>query len=324
MGDSKMGGFDRRMRRGGIRVLTAIGLFAAAPAAAEGVELTGTFPAPYREASLLGSLAIGRFSGTDGEALSHAIERTLARTGYFDILIGGRPGRRGNRADGMLSGVVTTGVEENRFTRTIKECVEREGGKRDGKCLKEADRDVSCTRRVVTVRADMRIVDGESGRVAYSSAKPMRDEISWCPGESPARTAETTISNLIDQIAGSVQADIEPRTERYFIRFRESTKGLSKPLAQRFKAAVRRTKRDTKGACAEWAAIDREAPNHPSVLFDLGLCAEARGEYDTALDFYTRAARVMGSDGMARTGIDRIRRLMSGRDDARERARRIG
>ncbi|QDX26003.1 hypothetical protein FPZ54_08190 [Sphingomonas suaedae] len=294
----------------------------ASTAYAESVRMTGRFAAPYRDAAMLDSLRVGRITGQDGVQLGMAIERALARpdiTGdvHFDLV-----GGRGAQADGMLNGNVTTGVQESRFKRKEKECVEREGGKRDGKCLREEEVEKDCTRRVINVNADLRLASAD-GRVLYSVSRPRRDETSWCRGQNPPRTTEEAIRGMIVDIAENVRRDIVPSVENYSIRFRESTRGLPKELNRTFKDIVRQTQRDLRGACAAWTAMDAQAPNHPSIVFDLGLCAEAEGDYDRAGALYGRAAQLIGRGSNEGTqGAERIARLIAGAED--EEARRGG
>lgn len=128
---------------------------------------------------------------------------------------------------------------------------------------------------------------------------------------------------MVEGIAGEVRRDIAPVVETYSIRFRESTKGLPKELNRPFKDIVRQTQRDLRSACASWAAMDAQAPNHPSITFDLGLCAEAEGEYRRALDLYRRAAPLIGGrSNEAVTGYERIDRLIAAQADDAARRRR--
>ncbi|MBX3593177.1 hypothetical protein [Sphingomonas sp.] len=300
----------------------AVAMVLAGGAHAESARMTGKFAAPYRDAAMLESLRVGRFSGQDGQALEMAIERALSAPDldgrpHFDLV-----GGRGGDADGLLTGNVTTGVQENLYKGKEKRCVEREGGKRDGKCLREEMVEVDCTRRVINVNADFRLARRNDGRIVYTTSKPRRDEVSWCRGRNPPSTAEETIRAIILGIAAEVRTDIAPTIQNYSIRFRESTRGLERSLTRPFKEIVRQTQRDLPAACAAWQAMDGQAPDHPSIVFDLGLCAESRGEYRRALDLYRRAAALIGGGGNEGTaGIERAERLIAAREDDRERGR---
>lgn len=305
------------MRHGtkGWRALIALVLLAV-PAALHGevVVITGEFPAPSREASMLRSLHVERFTGQDGPALSLSIERALA-SGVPFALVAGRAGRGG--AEGTLSGAVSTGVEESNWRKKEKKCVEKDANK---KCVKEEEVETPCRRRIVNLNADLRIVRNGDGRIVYTRGFPTREELTWCEGEKPPRTVEEIVSGAIANIAAAVRHDVAPRVETYRIRLRESTKGMSKDVAQQFKALIKSSQRDMRGACTSWAAMDAETPSHPSLLYDLGLCAEQRGDFEGAVTLYRRAAGAGASEG--NDGAARAQQLIIGRDDAKERARR--
>lgn len=291
----------------------AAALLAATGARAEIVEITGEFPAAYREASFLESVHVGRLGGQDGPALALAIERSLANTEF--AVIGGRAGR--DTADGELSGVVTTGVDESRYSKKEKKCVEKDA---DKKCIREEQVDVPCRRRVINLNADLRLVRNGDGRIVYSRAFPFRDEISWCEGGSPGRTVEDTVSSAIRNIASGVRSDIAPSVETYRIRLRESTKGMDKDMAKGFKALIKSSQRDLADACAQWTAMNQAAPGNPSLLYNLGLCAEQRGDYQAALALFQQSTSAGANEG--RSSADRAQRLIAGKQDAAERARR--
>jgi hypothetical protein len=282
-------------------------------AQAEVLEITGEFPAANREASFLESVSVDRFGGSDGAALQIAIERALAGS-QFELLAG-RTGR--DTAQGSISGSVSSGVDESSFTRKEKQCVSKDD---KGKCVKEEQVEIRCKRRIIDVKADIRIVRNTDGRILYSQPKPFREEVEWCRDGSPQRTAEDVIEGAIRDIAGSLRGDLVPHVDTYKIRVRESTKGLSKESANRFKELVKLTKRDARGACAGWDAMQPEAAGHPSLLFNLGLCAEQRGAYEDAIKLYQQAASAGANEG--REGLDRATRLIAGRADAQERAKR--
>lgn len=310
------------MAKRGLAMMAAAAMVLPGVAAAEVVQITGEFPAQYREASFLRSIAVERIAGQDGPVMALALERALAipdddGTVYFEVLAG-RTGR--NAADGGISGVVTTDVQESRYTRKDKKCVERDANK---KCVKEEETETPCRRRVIGVNADLRIVRNSDGRIVYSTSRPFRDETSWCAGENPNRSTETAISDMIHGLAGGLRDQIAPDVRTYRIRVRESTKGLPKDAAKQFKALVKQSQRDLRGACAGWQAMNQANPGHASVVFDLGLCAEQRGDYEGAATLYQEAYRLIGGDGdEARVGLDRARQLIAGRADAAERGRR--
>ena len=294
-------------------LLVASALVWASVAQAEVLEITGEFPANNREASFLESVSVDRFGGNDGSALQIAIERALGGS-QFELLAG-RAGR--DTAEGSISGSISSGVDESNFTRKEKQCVQKDA---KGKCTKEEQVEIRCKRRIIDIKADIRIVRNTDGRILYSQPKPFREEVEWCRGDNASRTVEEVVDNAIRDIAGALRGDLVPHTDTYKIRVRENTKGLSKETANRFKELVKLTKRDARGACAGWDAMRTEAAGHPSLLFNLGLCAEQRGAYEDALGLYQDAALAGANEG--REGFTRATRLVEGRADAQERAKR--
>ena len=286
----------------------------ATAAIAETATMTGRFPAPYREAAMLQSISIGRIDGRDGYQVGSAIERALAG-GYFQLQ-GGR--RRGGNADGVLDGGVSSGVEDSYYKKKEKRCVERDANKN---CTKEEEYELRCTQRVANLTANLRITRYD-GEVVYSVSKPLRQQIDWCEGQNPSRTAEEMIGSMVNEVAQAVRSDIVPRTETYRIRFRETTKGLPKDQVRPFKDIVKLTQRDLGAACQGWAEMNRRVPNNGSIVFNLGLCAEAAGDLRGALAWYQLAVPLIGQRSEAGTGIGRVQSRMTADADAGERARR--
>ncbi|WP_448660253.1 hypothetical protein ACPVPU_07020 [Sphingomonas sp. CJ99] len=288
-------------------------MLGAGVAHAESVTMEGFFPAPNREASLLTRIGIDRFDGQDGPATALAIERALAGGRHFTVVsLSRRMGGGTDEVDAILSGVVTSGVETNRIQLSREECVEE----KDKQCVKKEMKPKQCTRRVINLTADLRLVRREDGAVVMSAERPLRDEVSYCPGENPQRTAEETVRGMIQTIAANLASDITPSVRRYSIRFRESRSGMPKDVGNRFKAAVVQTQRDLPGACAAWAAMEPELPDHPSLAFNLGLCAESRGEFQDALARFQRASQLIGRRGNeGDVGAERVASLIAGEED---------
>ncbi len=286
----------------------------AAPLMAETAQMTGRFPARYREAAMLLSLSIDRFSGRDGYQVQSAIERALGSTRHFDLV-----GGRGGRAEGAMSGGVSSGVEDSYYRKKEKRCTERDANK---KCTKEEEVEIRCTQRVANLTVDLRITRSFDGAVVYTANKPLRQQIDWCEAQSAPRSSEEMISSMVSEVAQAVRGDIVPYTDTYRIRFRESTKDLPKPEVKPFKDIVKLTQRDLNAACAGFAAMNQRAPNHPSILFNLGLCAEAAGDLRAALGWYQLAQPLLGRRSEAEEGIGRVQRRMTADADDAERARR--
>lgn len=301
----------------------AAAMLTAMPAAAETLMMTGLFPAPSREAAMLRSIAVERLGGRDGAATGMAIERALSRPAgrdgaWFEIVYGGRRGN-GAAADGILSGAVSSGVEDSYFKRPEKQCTQRD---KDDKCIKEEEVQVNCTRRVANLSADLRIVRSD-GRIVYTANRPLREEIIWCQGQSPARTAEEMINGMIGQIAESVRRDTVPVTDTYSIRILESSKGIPKEHNRFFKDTIKLTQRNPGQACQDWSRLNQMIPNNGVIVFNVGLCTEWQGDLRGAMQWYRQASSLLGRrNNEADQGLNRVQRRMTADADFAERERR--
>ncbi len=289
-----------------IRFWQAIGAFVAVvagPASAESIEMTGTFAASAREVGRLPSLTVERFAGRDGQALSLQLERLLMTNGHFRLSPSG--------GDGLVSGAVSASVQEMPYRDRRKECAE----KVEKKCVREIEYDVRCTRRSIDLNVDVRVADRATDRIIYTAPITRVTGVNWCENGTPPGSPDQVIRGMIDSVARELAASFAPRTEPYRVKVLENDKGMSKEQKAAFKAAVKSTKRDVAGACAAWAALDRDLPNHPSVTYDLGICAEATGDLAGAEKLYSRAG-TLGRGAEADASIARVRSLMAGREDA--------
>jgi hypothetical protein len=310
--------------RASIALLTFAGLAFAAPASAERVTLSGDFPAKYPDASQLRRLALGEFSGDAGSQVAGALRSELARgesaSGPWFTLVAHLTGRRakGGGSDGILSGSAHANVSETPVQRRTYNCVLYQGKR----CVQYQT--VNCIVRVVSLSVEARVARTADSRIVYSSTKPLRDELEWCSGQAPARTAHDSFMQMALLAARDIKRDISPYTESYVLKIKEDSKGLSKPLKEKFKAAVKLSTRDLQGSCATWDAMKAEAATSEALAYNLGICAETRRDYSAAEHFYQQA-QALDSDGSKRTAeaTSRVRLLIAAREQAmQQQARR--
>ena len=196
--------------------LALAGLAVAGIAHAESAQMRGKFPAGAREAGRLEFVAVDRFDGRDGRQVETMLEQAIG-------VPGGQP-------DGVLTGGVTTGVEESRYQGSVDRCVEWKDGDRSKECTKRARVPVPCMRRVVIVTVSVRLIRTDTRLSVYSDNKSGRSEISWCEGSSPSIVVEQMVSAQIRDIANRIRADVRPSIQNYSVRFREDRDGMPKDL----------------------------------------------------------------------------------------------
>lgn len=282
------------------------------PSSAETLHMTGVFAAGAREASMLPTIGVAPFSGPNGDELGSAIERRLERLGedgtpHPQLIVPSL------RPDGLLEGATEVIVDDHPYVETRRRCVEKD--KKD-KCTKRETYEVRCIARTVGLRATMRLTRWRDRRTVYAATKVRDDRDEGCEAGGIVTPVASTLASMTESIAREVRFDLAPHRDDYKIRVREERAGLSGAGAQRFKAAVRLTKRDETAACRAFVTIGEQAPDHGPTLFNRGLCAEAAGRYAEASDLYLRArvfGTTFGSD--VSRALTRVASLRDGAED---------
>jgi hypothetical protein len=307
-----------QMARFRISVLAFVVLGASA-AHAETLTVSGWYAAEQRDVAMLQSLAVDRFDGEDGPGLASAIEYALGQGRDRD----GAPyytlrSRYGD-VDAMVYGAMRVRVAFEDFKRKAKRCA---ADPQSTKCKddEKVEIDLACRRRIISANADIKVTRLDDDALIYNRALPQRNQTETCEGEKLPPAVDDIVDDLVRTIAGQFAAQITPygRTEK--IRIRETRSGMTKDDANQMKALIALTKRDEAGACRGWADMEERGVNHPTLKFNLGLCAEASGMLDMALGYYEPLAASSRNAVDVREAIDRVERRMAGEADDRERS----
>lgn len=276
-----------------------------APLKAETLPIEGVYPAGSDKLAALNSLAIGPFTREDGQALSIELEQRLAEVRvrgapYFSIV----PHRAKGGADGTVTGSASSSFETRPEEVRARECAYEDN---KGKCKQWRDVIIVCTRRIVTLTYTLQ-VEGRRRERIFGVASNAEDSLLICPNSGEAPTVETTIGQLISKVATDLRMQFAPTEVRDEIRVKEGTDGLQNDAKKRFKEGIRLTKRNVTSACTVWAEVDQLVPDHGPTLFNLGLCAESRREYDAAETLYRRVFELNRSERYANEAIERLNR----------------
>ena len=298
------------------------GLGWAGSAQAETLTIDALYPARDRDAAQIGSLVVERFGGREGRELSFALEGTLAEVSVY-----GRPyfkvvaERSTAPADAILSGIANAQVQNQPVEEFRKECAERDG---NDKCIREQQVKIRCNRRIVSLSPSLRMARIEDGAIVYQRQIFKSDQVVICPDREANRSLPDTVSMLVEQVADEVRGDIAPVFRSDAIRVLEGRKGLDKDQSNRFKDALKATFRDPGQACSIWQALDTEVPGQSSVVFNLALCAEQRGELDEAMTRYRQAQTLLPREPAIRAAYDRIAARQAAEADYNAREARLG
>lgn len=283
--------------------VVAAASFFAVSAQAETLPVSGVYPAGNDDAASLQTLAIDSFGGADGQQLAIAIAdrlRDVAIDGepYFRVL----PAAASADAEAVIEGTATAEVgRRDASPRDDEVCVERD---EDRDCIRKEKVKIPCWETVVRLDASVRLVSID-GDLLHAVDGADEQTKRYCRGDDrPA--AEPMVRQLSGKFADRLRGDLAPIQRLDEIRVMETRKGLSGEDGRAFREGVRLTKTSHDAACATWSALEARNPDHVSVLFNLGLCAESRGSLDEAQGYYSRALGAEGDSAYAGQGLQRI------------------
>ena len=285
------------------RVVAACAALCAAAAGAETLPVGGVYPAGSDAAAALGSIAVERFGGTDGQQLGIAVADklravTIDGEPYFRIV----PARSSSEVDAVLQGTATAEVgRRDAGTREDEVCVERD---EDRKCVRREKQKIPCWNQVVRLDASVRLVAIE-GDLLHAFDRGDEQSQRYCEGDSRP-SSEGMVRQLVTRYADGLRGELAPIQRFEDVRVMESRDDLSRADGRAFREAVRLTKTDGGAACAAWSALEEANPSHVGVLFNLGLCAESEGRLDDAYRYYERALAVDDDSNYAGQGVRRI------------------
>ena len=284
-------------------IVTAAMLLIGTNALAETLRIETIYPAGSDEAAAMRTIAIDRFTGREGRDFANRIEDRLA-----DAAIDGEPlftlihRSQAENADAILDGEAWVRVTESEFSERRRVCVEED---EDGKCIRREKVDLACLRLAIDVgpRATLRSADGT---ILWSSQLSRNEVLSYCPDHDDEPLVAPVVDGALASAADDVRRALAPVQIIEDIRIMERRKGMARDVSRAFRDAVRMTKQDERAACDAFAALEPALGSHPSLLFNLGLCAEQIGDFATAETYYRQALVDKTSDDEAQTGLHRV------------------
>lgn len=316
-----------------VRMLSAAVLLLLLCGCSTTVAVQARFPANNAAAATLRKVAVADFYGPEGDHFAYAMENMLGSAEfdhqrYFTLMDSGRRGAgadgvsaarygRSIGADGVFYGQMQSAYFNNYpWEDRESRCVKKD---ENGKCIKKDVFVRPCLRRAFTMEVYPSLVNVRTGQVVYSSRKSAGSETSWCRGDMQPIDDDTMIDGAINTIVNQIRPDIAPYNTVLQATIIEKTDGLSEADAKTFTAAVKAAdKGDLSTACRSWDELRRTYPNHPWTIYNIGVCAEANGDFNGALSHYEQARSLAGQPNSdVAESIDRVRNLIAARDALR-------
>jgi hypothetical protein len=282
------------------------------------VAINARFPANFPEAAELRRIAVAEFDGRGGREFTGSMQAELSRA-VFDgqrhfTLIDGVSGptaqaARQAGAQGVLSGSVSVNTSRQNYTEGRRDCAARN---QDNECVRWREYEVGCTATTINVSVSPTLLRATDSSVVYSSQKRAERTSRWCSDRQRNTTDDAMIGDMFNTIAGEIRRDIAPYNSVLQATISESTDGLPRELSAQFEQAVEAAKaNNVPAACDTWRSIDAAQPDHVWTVYNLGICAEATGDYPGALARYQRSSELGGASNRAvSASIARVNRLM--------------
>jgi len=294
------------------------------------VKLNMLQPAEYHQASLTKTVAVLPFSGTGGNEITSEVEGVLGGISidgknYFTLVdrnaikavIGemelGQSGMVDERtavklgkmvgAQGIYTGAVTRyNSSEGHYREERTECAERKieydkkGNPREGECIRWRKYYVNCTRRDGNFAFTPKLIEVQTGKIIYSRNISFSAQSSGCEDGQPPKSESELIGQAMEMAKNSFRKDIAPYYIVREIKLMDSTNGIDSSQAKdKLKQGINFAgKQRLDAACELWGGAHTLAPNSVSIIYNLGVCAESRGDAAAALSLYKQADKLLG------------------------------
>ena len=255
---------------------------------------------------VLGSISIDDkpyFTLVDRAAIDKTIsEQQLSQSGLIDAKTAAGIGRMLG-AQGIYTGAVTlASASDSPYTERRSECVQRQikrddkGKQYEGACIRYRYYNVSCTKRLAQFAASPKLIEVATGKILYSRNLKGTASSAGCEDGTPAKGAEELLETAKNAVKQEFRKDIAPFYETREIALLDATAGIDSGTArEKLKQGIEFAgKGRMDNACELWGEAGNLSPNSPSLVYNLGVCAESRGDAEAALTLYKKAEKLMG------------------------------
>jgi tetratricopeptide (TPR) repeat protein len=287
-------------------------------------------PAQYHEASMIKAVAVLPFNGREGKEFAAEIEGVLVSIGiddkrYFTLVdraaldktisemqlsqsgmvdqktaakIGKLVG-----AQGIYTGIVTqNNHDDSRYYEKRSTCVQyetmrdKDGRTSQGACINWRYYNVNCTKRVANFAVSPKLVEVSTGKILYSRNLSSTMQSTGCDDTKPVQSELVLLEKAKDAVKKEFRKDIAPYYVSLEIKLMDSTDGIESPEAKdKFKRGLEYAdKGRMDSACELWGEARNLAGNSHALLYNLGVCAESRGDLDAALALYKQTDKKLG------------------------------
>lgn len=346
-----------------IPVLSAVLLTGCLATTGPTTSVTTVMPAASSEAARLRKIAVLPFDGPSGREFALDVEAMLAsitdhNKPYFTVVerqkfkeldleikltqtpaFTSREALRFGRRLGvsaLYTGIVSkpvTNVNRSQESRTV--CAEEDRKKKGflgmPKCKRWAETKVSCSRTEAIYAFTPKLIEVQTGQIVFSNSIQGVAVTSSCADQSEPTPSSAQLLEAAKNFAlANFRKQVAPSLANVSIQLMDSAQGISDENAKRklgqgieFAKAGRLDR-----ACELWQEAYDPAPRSISIIYNLGVCAEAEGKssenlekaaekYRRAKEMYRRADRLLDTpDDRVSSALMRMEKMEKIRTDA--------
>jgi tetratricopeptide (TPR) repeat protein len=310
-------------------LLTCAGFFMLSGCATK-IKVNMLQPAQYHEASLIKTVAVMPFHGPEGRAFAAELEGVLASIGiddkrYFTLvdrasidktisemqlsqsgMVDQKTAVRLGKligAQGIYTGIVTRNNyddssyrEERQTCNRYEKKFDKKGREYQGACLSWHRYTVNCMKRVANFAVSPKLVEVATGRILYSRDLSAVADSSGCEDTRQVLSELVLLEKVRETVKNEFRRDIAPYYVSLEIKLMDSTDGIESSAAKdKLKSGIEYAdKGRMDSACELWGEARILAPNSYVLLYNLGVCAESRGDLGAALSLYKQADKMLG------------------------------
>jgi tetratricopeptide (TPR) repeat protein len=162
-------------------------------------------------------------------------------------------------------------------------------------CKNPVNTTVSCTRNVVTFAFSPKLIDAETGQIVYGRNISESVATQSCSDDTTPSPSNAQMAEQAKKLAlKSFLKDVAPSFQEVQVQLLDSSAGLDAQAQAKlsqgvaFAVAMRLDR-----ACELWEEANQRANRSPALHYNLGVCAEAGGRIERALELYTQADRML-------------------------------
>jgi tetratricopeptide (TPR) repeat protein len=288
-------------------------------------------PAMYHEACMTKTVAVLPFHGPQGHEIASELEGVLSgitiddkpffnlvdRTALDKVMSEYSLNQSGMisqqnaaklgkmvGAQGIYTGTVSKAdYTDSPYKTERSECsqykkkYDKKGNEYQGNCIQWRKYYVDCVKRTATFAVTPKLIDVTTARIIYSHNLSASTKSSACSDESPAIDGDQLIQNAKNIVKDKFRKDVAPFPVTREVKLMDSTDGIQSDAARgKLKQGLKYTENNRfETACELWGEARSLCPDSSyALLFNLGVCAEAKGDATAAYDLYKKADKLLG------------------------------